>query len=62
MRSFTTATKSSFKKLTISHVTASADDGNKPMNTIDNNFETRWSCYGRGSWIKIDLGHEEKPL
>jgi F5/8 type C domain len=27
-----------------------------PINVIDNNFNTLWSNYGKGSWIQLDLG------
>ena len=27
-----------------------------PKNVIDNNFNTLWSNYGKGSWIQLDLG------
>jgi|SRR5215831_44744 len=42
--------------LRITQVTASGNDGNLPSNTIDGNFSTRWSCLGKGSWIRYDLG------
>ena len=41
---------------TPSNVYASGDDGNVPANAIDKNLSTRWSCFGIGSWITIDLG------
>lgn len=37
-------------------VTASADDGNVPANTVDGNLATRWSALGDGQWIQYDLG------
>jgi chitinase len=37
-------------------VTASANDGNLPGNTVDNSLATRWSANGDGQWIKYDLG------
>ena len=37
-------------------VTASANDGNVPANTVDNNMSTRWSANGDGHWIRYDLG------
>lgn len=37
-------------------VSASADDGNGPANTLDNNLGTRWSANGDGQWIEYDLG------
>lgn len=39
-----------------SGVTASADDGNVPANTVDGNLSTRWSAQGDGQWIRYDLG------
>ena len=39
-------------------VTASANDGNLPANTVDNNLTTRWSANGDGQWIQYDLGSE----
>ncbi|MDF2922194.1 MAG: type protein [Paenibacillaceae bacterium] len=36
-------------------VTASAHDGNEPVNTIDGNFNTRWSADGPGQWIQFRL-------
>lgn len=39
-----------------STVTASADDGNVPANTVDGNLATRWSANGDGQWIRYDLG------
>jgi F5/8 type C domain-containing protein/polysaccharide lyase-like protein len=38
-----------------SAVTASANDGNLPGNTVDNNLGTRWSADGDGQWLKLDL-------
>ncbi len=37
-------------------VSASANDGNVPANTVDKNFSTRWSAQGDGQWIRYDLG------
>ncbi|MFD0993412.1 polysaccharide lyase family 7 protein [Tenacibaculum geojense] len=38
-------------------VTANGDDGNKPINTLDGNLNTRWSSYGAtGKYITYDLG------
>ncbi|SMD09648.1 chondroitinase-B domain-containing protein [Kibdelosporangium aridum] len=42
--------------LPIKAVVASADDGNVPANTLDNNLDTRWSAEGDGVWIQYDLG------
>lgn len=43
-----------------SAVSASADDGNVPGNTVDGNLNTRWSASGDGQWIKFDLGIKKK--
>jgi beta-glucanase (GH16 family) len=37
-------------------VTASANDGNGPGNTVDNSLSTRWSASGDPQWIRWDLG------
>ncbi|MGE0869191.1 MAG: M64 family metallopeptidase [Kofleriaceae bacterium] len=36
--------------------TASADDGNKPVNVADGKITTRWSSNGIGQWLQLDLG------
>ena len=43
-------------EISVSSVSASSDDGNVPANTTDNNYQTRWSAEGDGSWISYDLG------
>lgn len=55
-------TSSNVSKFTIpgTSVTASADDGNVPANTVDGNASTRWSASGDGQWIKYDLGSNKK--
>jgi hypothetical protein len=35
----------------VASVSASADDGNVPANTLDDNLGTRWSAKGDGQWI-----------
>ena len=52
----TSASTLSCAPLTVTGWIASGDDGNKPANTLDNNFSTRWSNLGKGSWIRYDLG------
>lgn len=42
--------------LPVMSVSASADDGNVPANTIDGDLGTRWSAEGDGVWIQYDLG------
>jgi hypothetical protein len=39
-----------------SAVTASTNDGNVPVNAVDNNLSTRWSANGDGQWLQLDLG------
>jgi poly(beta-D-mannuronate) lyase len=43
-----------------SAVTASADDGNVPANTVDGSLSTRWSASGDGQWLQFDLGSGKK--
>jgi len=43
-----------------SQVSASADDGNLPANTLDNNYGTRWSAFGDPQWIQYDLQSTQK--
>jgi poly(beta-D-mannuronate) lyase len=45
--------------LPVAVVSASADDGNVPANTLDNNLSTRWSAEGDGVWIQYDLGSSQ---
>ena len=45
----------------VAAVTASANDGNVPANTIDGNLSTRWSASGDGQWIQFDLA-SAKPV
>jgi len=42
--------------LAVSSVIASGDDGDVPENTLDGRLDTRWSNFGKGSWIDYDLG------
>lgn len=42
--------------LPVTSVSAIADDGNVPANTLDNDLSTRWSAEGDGVWIRYDLG------
>lgn len=46
------------KNLEIANVVAigSDSDSNIPNNIIDNNLSTKWSNFGVGSWITMDLG------
>src|SRR5438445_532633 len=41
--------------LPVVSVAASANDGNIPQNTLDNNLATRWSAQGDGQCIPYDL-------
>ncbi|MFH8533831.1 chondroitinase-B domain-containing protein [Streptomyces tendae] len=45
--------------LEVKDVSASADDGNVPANTLDNDLSTRWSAEGDGAWIRYDLGSQQ---
>ncbi|MGB8101170.1 MAG: discoidin domain-containing protein, partial [Nitrososphaeraceae archaeon] len=41
----------------IKEATASASDANFPaLAVLDQNPETLWSTFGKGSWIQLDLG------
>ncbi|UXP33103.1 polysaccharide lyase family 7 protein [Reichenbachiella agarivorans] len=48
-------------ELSISSVSASANDGNVPANAIDEdpNLSTRWSANGSGQYITFDLGSSQ---
>jgi hypothetical protein len=37
-------------------VTASTSDTNLPANAVDGDLATRWSGYGDGAWLQLDLG------
>jgi len=39
-----------------SAVTASTSDTNVAGNAVDNNLSTRWSGFGDGAWLRLDLG------
>ncbi len=42
-------------------VTTNGDDGNKPINTLDGDLNTRWSSKGiTGKYITYDLGETRK--
>jgi hypothetical protein len=50
-------TTNSCADTSINGITASGSTQNfPPNNIIDNNFNTVWSYYGKGSWIQLDLG------
>jgi hypothetical protein len=42
--------------LAVASVSALGNDGNVPENTLDGRLDTRWSNFGKGSWIDYDLG------
>lgn len=44
--------------LSIAAVDASADDGNVPSNTLDDDLGTRWSAENDGQWIRFQLSAE----
>jgi hypothetical protein len=47
---------------TIAAATASSDDGHVPAQAIDGKLDTRWSGFGKGQWLKLDLGTTLKPV
>ncbi len=51
------AESTDFYKIPIdsTRVSASADDGNIAVNTIDGDLNTRWSAEGDGQWLEFDL-------
>jgi hypothetical protein len=53
---FTPATAPAKFAIAGAAVTASANDGNVPANTVDGNLATRWSAQGDPQWIQYDLG------
>lgn len=49
--------ESDLTRLAISAVTASGSEaGNPPSQAVDGDLTTRWSNFGVGSWIQVDLG------
>jgi len=53
----TEAASATCAALPITGVSASGfEKPNPPSNAIDNNMKTRWSEYGKGSWLSADLG------
>jgi hypothetical protein len=50
------ATTAACQQLPVAGIMASGNDGDVPANVLDNNFNTRWSNLGIGSWIQADLG------
>ncbi len=50
-------TTNSCADTSINGITASGSTQNfPPSNAIDNNFNTVWSYYGKGTWVQLDLG------
>jgi hypothetical protein len=43
-------------RLPVVVVSASSHDGNRPANTLDGSYTTRWSAKGAGQWILYDVG------
>ncbi|MHA7582455.1 discoidin domain-containing protein [Paenibacillus vandeheii] len=39
----------------VTKVTASADDGNLPIYTIDRDPDSRWSADGKGQYLQLEL-------
>lgn len=46
--------------LAIAQVSALRDDGNVPQNVLDGSYSTRWSGYGKGTWLMADLGSTQR--
>lgn len=45
---------------TVALANASDDDGNVPANAIDGKLDTRWSAFGKGQFLRLDLGTAKK--
>lgn len=43
----------------VAKVTASADDGNRPINAIDKDPDSRWSAEGKGQYLLLELDKEQ---
>ena len=43
-------------KLVVTGTAASTHDGNVPANAVDGSLATRWSGFGDGAWLQLDLG------
>lgn len=39
---------------------ASDDDGHVPANAVDGKLDTRWSAFGKGQFLRLDLGSAKK--
>ena len=39
---------------------ASDDDGHVPANAVDGKLDTRWSAFGKGQFLRLDLGAAKK--
>jgi hypothetical protein len=46
---------------TIALANASDDDGHVPANAVDGKLDTRWSAFGKGQFLRLDLG-TAKPV
>ena len=56
----TEAATASCIDLPVSRVSANGYERvNPPSNAIDDSLQTRWSEYGTGSWIRVDLGEQK---
>lgn len=55
-----TTETSDCNSITITSVTADDDDGNVPENVIDGDLATRWSSFGKGSWIQLEASDMKK--
>lgn len=45
---------------TVTLANATDDDGNVPANAIDGKLDTRWSAFGKGQFLRLDLGTPKK--
>jgi F5/8 type C domain-containing protein len=57
LSSFAASSLNSCNQAQINGLSASASDPNFPVSAVtDQNAQTIWSTYGKGSWIQLDLG------
>jgi hypothetical protein len=56
----TTPTGGGGQGYTVALANASSDDGNVPANAIDGKLDTRWSAFGKGQFLRLDLGTAKK--
>jgi hypothetical protein len=56
----TTPTGGGGQGYTVALANASGDDGNVPANAVDGKLDTRWSAFGKGQFLRLDLGTAKK--